>query len=107
VLGVEQGWKQAHEGAEIRIPSLFKPILRFVTPTLLLLILLAFVLSSVFGWNLSFSQPVFAPSAYITDLVGSAPNQVARFVAIFIGMLVLFTALLIQLAGQRWDKGAR
>ncbi len=103
VLGVEQGWKQAHEGAEIRIPAIFKPILRYVTPTLLLLILFAFVLSSAFGWNLSFSAPVFAPSSYVTDLFGDTPNPVARFVALFIVMLILFTALLVQLAGKKWD----
>lgn len=102
VLGVEQGWTEAHRGAEMRIPGIFKPILRYVTPTILLLIFGTFVLKNAFGWNLSFVVPAFAPSGYVTDLVGPKASGSARLTVFFLLFLTAYGALLVTLAGERW-----
>jgi hypothetical protein len=102
VLGVEQGWVEAHRGAEMRIPGIFKPILRYVTPTILLLIFGTFVLKNAFGWNLSFAAPAFAPSGYVTDLIGPKASGSARLTVLFILFLAAYGALLVTLAGERW-----
>jgi SNF family Na+-dependent transporter len=103
VLGVDRGWEEAHHGAEITIPRLFKPILRYITPTLLIVIFGAFVVTRIIGWNLSLSAPAFQPAAYITDLFGAAHSQVARYVVLYLALLLFYATLLLQLAGHRWD----
>jgi SNF family Na+-dependent transporter len=42
VFGIDRGWEEAHRGAQIRIPAFYKPIMKYVTPTYLLLIFAAF-----------------------------------------------------------------
>jgi NSS family neurotransmitter:Na+ symporter len=105
-FGTERGWTEAHQGAEIRIPRVFKFILRWVSPAFLTVIFLMFVLKNVAGWNLSFSAPVFAPTDPILDLVGGPDHPasgVARLTAFFLLLFAAFSALLIQRAGKRWD----
>jgi NSS family neurotransmitter:Na+ symporter len=106
ILGVEPGWVEAHRGAELRIPGIFKPLLRYVTPTVLLLIFATFVLKNAFGWNLSFTAPVFAPSGYITDLIGPKASGSARVTVLFMLMVAAYGTLLVTLAGERWTSTA-
>lgn len=104
VIGVDKGYAEAQRGAEIPLPALIKPVWRYITPTFLIVILVAFVLSNAFGWNLSFTAPAFNPSGYVTDLVGAEPNKVARLTVCFLLLLAAYTALLIKIAGERWAK---
>ncbi len=106
IVGVEQGWAEAHRGAELRIPSFYKIILRYVTPTVLLVILATFVLKNAFGWNLSLAAPEFTPSGYVTDLVGPKASGPARVTVLFILLLAAYCLLLITLAGERWKAAA-
>ncbi len=39
IFGIDAGWKELHEGADIRIPSIFKPIMKWVTPAFLAILL--------------------------------------------------------------------
>jgi len=39
IFGISAGWKQLHEGADIKIPAIFKPIMKWVTPLFLLVLL--------------------------------------------------------------------
>lgn len=39
VFGVDRGWKELHEGAELRIPAFYKPIMQWVTPAFLVALL--------------------------------------------------------------------
>ncbi|PIQ82374.1 MAG: sodium:calcium symporter [Candidatus Omnitrophica bacterium CG11_big_fil_rev_8_21_14_0_20_64_10] len=41
IFGMEKVWKEIHEGADIRVPKIFKPIIQYVTPIFLLVILAA------------------------------------------------------------------
>jgi len=38
VFGLTRGWEEINQGGDIRVPGIYKPILRFVTPTLLLFV---------------------------------------------------------------------
>ncbi len=49
VFGVEKGFDAAHQGSAIRIPVVFKYIMKYVSPTLLLVIFSIFILQSFFG----------------------------------------------------------
>jgi SNF family Na+-dependent transporter len=46
IMGVDAGWKELHRGAHIGIPRPFKFVMKWVTPPLLLLILVGFWLSN-------------------------------------------------------------
>ena len=105
-FGTERGWTEAHQGAEIRIPRVFKFILRWVSPAYLTAIFAMFVLKNVAGWNLSFTAAAFTPTDPILDLVGGPGHPasgVARLTAFFLLLFAGFSALMIQRAGKRWD----
>jgi len=38
VFGIDNGWKEITDGADIKLPKIYKPILKYVTPVLLLVI---------------------------------------------------------------------
>jgi SNF family Na+-dependent transporter len=43
VFGMKKGWAELNKGAELRVPKVFYPIIKYVTPLFLLLILAAYV----------------------------------------------------------------
>jgi neurotransmitter:Na+ symporter, NSS family len=103
-MGVERGWQEAHQGAEIRIPNFFKFIIKFISPLYLLGIFTLFMLFNVFGWNPETGE--FKPSDYVRDLIGPGPNTVAQIAVLFMGVIIAFFTILTALAGKRWDKAA-
>ncbi len=86
VLGVDEGLRLAHEGAAMRIPRVFRYVIKYVSP-LYLLAIFAFFLQQNAG-------------AYVAKVL-SAPS--ATLTATFIGTLAAFFTLLVHLARQRWD----
>ena len=103
-LGTKRGWEIAHEGAEMRIPEIFKVIIKFITPTYLIAIFVMFLLQNVFGWNYSFADPVFEPTSYVKDLISPDPGtgNVARLTVGFIAIITLFALVFVNIAGKRW-----
>lgn len=64
-VGIKKGWKMVHEGAEMKVPSVFKFVLKYVTPVLLIVIFLASLIKpkdddwsllSFKGWELDNSS---------------------------------------------------
>ena len=109
-FGTDRGWDHLHHGADIRVPGIFRPILRWVSPAFLTVIFVMFVLRNVAGWNLSLANPVFTPTEPILDLVGGPghpPSGVARLVVLLLAVFAAFSALLIHLAGRRWSAQNR
>ena len=45
MAGFNRGWTELHRGSDIFIPGIFKPVMRFVTPVLLLLVFLTSLLT--------------------------------------------------------------
>ncbi|MFQ5889578.1 MAG: sodium-dependent transporter [Gemmatimonadota bacterium] len=39
VFGIDRGWREMHHGADLRIPIFFKPIMKWVTPAFLFMLL--------------------------------------------------------------------
>jgi SNF family Na+-dependent transporter len=50
IFGVERGLKEAHQGAQIEIPRVYRFILKYVTPTYLLVVFVAFVWQNLGDW---------------------------------------------------------
>jgi neurotransmitter:Na+ symporter, NSS family len=105
VLGIDKSWREAHKGAAMRIPGVFKFIMKYVCPLYLLTIFLLWVLFDVFGWDRASHQ--FKPTGYITDLVGSHPDPVARLAVGMVGVSILFFVLTTAAAGRKWHKTAK
>ncbi len=103
-LGIDRGFEIAHEGAEMRIPSLFRPIIKYITPTYLIAIFVMFLLQNVFGWNYSFTDPVFTPTGYVKDLIGDNTSHVARITVGFIVIITGFALVFVNIAGKRWSR---
>lgn len=105
IMGIDKGFEEAHQGAHIRIPNVFRFIIKWVSPAFLLIIFGLWVLFNVFGWNMDTGQ--FQPTGYVADLIGQPgkePNQVARLSLALIGIVVVFTVVLISAASTRWKK---
>lgn len=93
VFGVERGLKEAHEGALIRIPAFFRPIMKFVTPLFLLTVFVFWILVNVFGITLTGGDSKL--SSYVIDLFVE-PNTVAWMSVLFIIGLFVFFALIVS-----------
>ncbi|MEW6303241.1 MAG: sodium-dependent transporter [Verrucomicrobiota bacterium] len=104
VLGVERGWQEAHKGAEIRIPDFFKFIMKWVSPTFLIVVFILFVLHDIVGWD--FKSTKLQPTGYVTDLIGEKASGVARLTMALVVIVIGFFALLTKTAVGRWDRAA-
>jgi NSS family neurotransmitter:Na+ symporter len=100
VMGIDRGWQEVHKGAEIRIPRIFRFIMRYLSPLYLLTIFALFVLFNVFGWNPRTGG--FTPTSYVSDLVGQHPSDVARLSVALVVLIIAFFVILISQAGRRW-----
>ena len=94
VMGIPKGFDEAHHGANMRIPRIFGPIMKYVTPVFLLGIFFFWVSENIFGYNLITGQA--QPSGYVRDLFGDNANQVAWLSMVVILLLVGFTFLIVN-----------
>jgi hypothetical protein len=39
IFGIGRGWREIHRGADIRVPSIYRPIMQWVTPLFLIVLL--------------------------------------------------------------------
>src|SRR5699024_3442366 len=57
IYGVNKGWKEITEGADMKVPKIFKFLLRYVTPTLIIIVFLgALVTPENNDWGAAFSS---------------------------------------------------
>jgi NSS family neurotransmitter:Na+ symporter len=98
--GIERGFKEAHQGAAIRIPAFFGVIMKWICPLFLLAIFSLTVLTSVFGFDLS-TFKFGAASSYVVDLIGGvkdgkpvATNQAAQLSVALVVIVAFFFGLL-------------
>jgi neurotransmitter:Na+ symporter, NSS family len=56
IFGIDRSWKELNKGSDINIPGLYKPIIKWVTPTLILFIFLSSLVTPVNNdWYRAFS----------------------------------------------------
>lgn len=86
-FGVDRGLAEAHEGARIHIPRIYRPIIRYVTPTFLLLVFGGFVVGSLPG-----------------QLRRIAASPVARNTTLVVATVCALLLFVTWLAGRRWRE---
>lgn len=111
--GIERGFKEAHQGASIRIPRFFGCIMKWICPIFLLTIFAMTVLTNVFGFDLS-TRTFGSVSSYVADLVGgmkdgkvAETNLVAQLSVVLVIVVAIFFSLLSSRskAFQRAEHG--
>ncbi len=98
IIGLEKGFAWAHEGSTMRIPRIFLPIMRWISPVLLLVIFALWMLSNIFGISLRPGEPA-QPTAYWRDLF-IAPDPVA-WMSIAVILAVLLGTLIVIATSDR------
>ena len=97
VFGIERGFADAEQGASMRIPRIFGPIMKYVTPLFLLAIFFFWASENIFGYNPITGQS--NPSRYVTDLLGApdkSPNSVAWLSIAVIALLGIFILMIVK-----------
>ncbi len=88
IFGMDRAWKELHEGARLRVPRIFKFIIKFITPTFLLAILGYWFATDWWG---------------VITMEGVADENVPYVLGtrlLLVGMLILL-AILVRIAWQR------
>jgi SNF family Na+-dependent transporter len=93
IFGVKKGWKDMHLGADMKVPKIFKFILKYVTPVYMLVVLGAWTYQEAIGKFLMKGEEQ-SRHPYLWG---------AR--AMFIG-LILVTVLMVWLAWRKKNKQA-
>lgn len=55
VFGITKGWNEINDGADIKLPQIYKPILKYITPTMLIIIFMgSLILPQDGDWEKAF-----------------------------------------------------
>jgi NSS family neurotransmitter:Na+ symporter len=85
VFGVDRGLAEAHLGSHVRIPGFYRFIMKWVTPTYLIVVFVGFCWQSLPG--------------YLSGLQG---NDVARWTVLFIVAIAVGLLILTRVGAGRW-----
>ena len=85
IFGIDRGWKEAHDGAHIRIPSIFKFIMKYVSPLYLLIVFVAFSTQNL-------------PDS----LRGVAEEPLAQGALALIGAVTVLLIVCVRIGEKRW-----
>jgi len=91
VFGADKAWKEMNEGGDIAIPKIFYPIMKYVTPTVLFVIMI--------WWFVQDAFPILL-------LSNSNPEQVPYIWGARILMILLYAGL-FYLIKKAWGKSGR
>ncbi|MCX5725674.1 MAG: sodium:calcium symporter [Candidatus Saganbacteria bacterium] len=77
VFGIDKAWEEIHRGAELRIPKIYKFIIKYITPAFLLIILFSWL------WQQGLSTILMkgVPPQNIPFVIGTRLGLVALFIA--------------------------
>jgi len=90
IFGAKNVMDEARKGALIKIPNFIEFIIKYITPTYLIIIFSLWVYQNMPGYIKSFSE-----------------DAVARLTLIFIVVIIVFFLFLIGTAVKRWDKESK
>jgi hypothetical protein len=85
IFGIDKGWQTAHEGARIKIPPVFKFIMKYVTPLYLIVVLVAFCIANLPQW--------------ITQVT---EEPMAQLALLLIAAVTAFLVVCLRIGEKRW-----
>jgi NSS family neurotransmitter:Na+ symporter len=87
IFGVDEGWAEIHDGARIRIPGIFRFIMKWVAPVYLLVVLIAFCISNL---------PASARAI--------AEQPMAQLALALIVGVIGFLMIIVRIGEKRWRE---
>ena len=90
VFGIERGWNEMHDGSVLRLPAMFKFILKYVTPLYLLIIFVLWLKQNLIG-----------------ALQAAWASTGTRLALILIGVVVLALLAAVRAGERRWRAEGR
>ena len=93
VMGVDKGIQEAEVGAAIKIPRIFRFIIKYLCPTALIAIFIMWLLFNVIGLGTG------TPDYHVVDLFGSetaSPNFVAQLSVLMMLTIAVFIAIIVS-----------
>lgn len=97
VWGIDRGFAELHQGAALRVPWIFRPIIRWVCPAFLLGVFVLWFLQEILGVDLS-SGAAGGVSNYVTDLFGASASLPAQLSLALVAVIAVFFCLMIARA---------
>jgi hypothetical protein len=93
IFGVDRGLEEAHQGANMRIPRVFRFIIKYVAPLFLLIVIVGFCINNVPG--------------YLDTLFGDTDNAAdARITWVLILLTMAGIVVITAIGSRRWrDQG--
>ncbi len=91
--GIDRGFQEMHQGASIRVPWIFRPIIKWICPGFLLVIFTLWLLKEIFGFDLA-TFKAGAVSSYVTDLFGATASQPAQLSVVMVIAVFIFFGLI-------------
>jgi len=90
VFGAKRGYEEAHRGAELRIPRVFPFVIKYVSPSYLLIVFTFWAFDNLPG-----------------RLQQMRTGGVPLYTVFLLGSVFVFLLLLTRIAGQRWQAETR
>ncbi len=91
IFGLERGWKEMHEGAQMRVPAVFRFIIKYIAPLYLIVIFVGFCWQKV--------PPYF--EALMSDAPGSFEARMAWLVIL---ATIALIGLTLRYGVRRWRE---
>jgi hypothetical protein len=95
VFGLDRGWREAHEGARIRIPRFYRFVIKYVAPLYLLVIFVGFCVQTVPGYV----RAVMGDPAR-----GVPPDRTAQLTWLVILGVIAGLAAVVAYGSRRWRR---
>jgi neurotransmitter:Na+ symporter, NSS family len=99
IFGIDRGWRELHLGASIRIPVIFKFVMKWVAPAYLLIVFAFFCMNNLF--DSTNEETGVVTRGWITHVAESPPRQAAM--ALVAGVC-LFLVGCIWVGEKRWRR---
>ena len=101
VFGVDRGEAESRHGAHLTMPGFVKGLLRYVVPTYLVVIFIAFFYNNLFDKT--------GPDGEVVQgkLTAIAGDPVILSSVIFIAVITALLLAMIHIAGRRWQRQGR
>lgn len=85
IWGIDRGWDEAHHGAHVRIPRIFRFIMKYVSPLYLLVVFAAFAIQNLPNW-----------------IRGVASQPLAQGALALIAAVTVLLLVCVRIGEKRW-----
>ena len=94
VFGMERAWKEIHHGADMKVPAIYKFIIKYITP--------AFLLTILGFWMYQEGMPTI-----LMKNVSAADRPFILATRAFLLLLFIVLAIMVKMAWRRKGRGAK